>query len=107
MPKAKTSNHQTTQTIKPAYKAFYMENILNRCKKVQKVDAPPFLMTRIRAKIQAVEAEKLPVFWRWAGATAVVLLLWLNYMQVVQPENNNIAAQFGLYQSAQLYAYEN
>lgn len=54
-----------------------MEN-LDLLKKVQRVEAPEFLLTRIHAKIRATESKRLPASWQWAGATALGLLLFLN-----------------------------
>ncbi|MFN0216495.1 MAG: hypothetical protein ACKVT2_19720 [Saprospiraceae bacterium] len=51
---------------------------MEQLKKVRKVDAPPFLLTRIQAKIRASAAEKVPVSWNWAGALALSILLVLN-----------------------------
>ena len=51
---------------------------LELLKKIRPVEAPPFLFTRIQAKIRSTEAERLPASWRWAGRLAFVLLLVLN-----------------------------
>jgi hypothetical protein len=51
-----------------------MENI-DLLKKVEKVDTPLYLMTRIKAKINADEAEKLPIAWQWAGSLTFVVLI--------------------------------
>lgn len=51
---------------------------LELLKKVRRVEAPLFLLTRIQAKIGAAAAERLPVSWQWAGALAFGLLLVLN-----------------------------
>lgn len=51
---------------------------MEQLKQVKKVDAPPFLWTRIQAKIRANAAEKAPLSWNWAGALALSALLALN-----------------------------
>ena len=51
---------------------------LEQLRKVQKVSAPPFLLTRINAKIAAQQVEQLPRSWKWAGALAFGLMLLLN-----------------------------
>jgi hypothetical protein len=80
---------------------------LKLLQKVEKVEAPPFLMTRIQAKIRAAVTEQAPVSWQWAGATALLLMFWLNFNAVSNTAPNNIAAEYGLHQTAQLYADEN
>lgn len=76
-------------------------------RKVRRVEAPPFLLTRIRAKIDAARAEKLPATWAWAGSLAFGLLLFLNVVLATRTETADPAAQYRLHQSPQLYADEN
>jgi hypothetical protein len=54
-----------------------IEKRLEQLKKIQKVDAPPFLLTRIMERIDSSAIEKAPATWRFAfvAATAVVLSL--------------------------------
>lgn len=83
---------------------------LELLKKVQKVEAPPFLLTRVRAKIRAEERERLPAAWLWSGALAFGLLLWLNFALASDAPIGteiNIAAQYGLHSTQQLYVDEN
>lgn len=54
------------------------EDELDLLKKVAKMDAPPFLMTRITAKIRAGEAQKLSVSWQLAGSLAFAALVFFN-----------------------------
>lgn len=56
-------------------------------KKVQKVEAPPFLLTRIQARLNALETLPAPASWQFVGATVLVLLLWLNF-NTLQSGNN-------------------
>ncbi len=51
---------------------------LELLKKVKKLEAPPFLLTRINAKIKAIQVEQLPSSWKWAGALAFGLMFCLN-----------------------------
>jgi len=51
---------------------------LEQLRNVKKVEAPPFLLTRINAKIAAQEVETLPLSWKWTGALAFGLVLLLN-----------------------------
>jgi hypothetical protein len=48
---------------------------LELLKKIQKVDAPPFLYTRIQAKIRSAATEQLPMSWKWAGGLAFSMLI--------------------------------
>ena len=52
---------------------------LDLLKKIQSVDEPPFLLTRIRQRIQSPEFSPAPRSWKWAlvlaGAAVVVLNL--------------------------------
>ncbi len=85
----------------------HLENI-ELLRKVRQVEAPPFLLTRIRARIDAARAEKLPAAWAWAGTLAFGLLLLLNVVLAARTETApNPAAQYRLHQSPQLYADEN
>jgi hypothetical protein len=82
---------------------------LDLFKKVQRVEAPPFLLTRIHAKIRAAEAERLPVSWRWAGALVLGLLLFFNAQALKTGQGQSsapvgqVAESFGMLTSNQLY----
>jgi hypothetical protein len=87
-----------------------IEKRLEQLQQVPKADAPPYLLTRIRAKIRATQPDTLPRAWQWAGALGLVVLLLLNFglpRTASRTESNNIAAQYGLYQTQQLYVDEN
>lgn len=86
------------------------EEQIELLRKVQKVDAPPFLLTRIHARIRAGEAERLPASWKWAGSLAIGLLILMNALAFTAPERSesaDLARQYGLYQTQQLYADQN
>ncbi len=84
-------------------------------KKVRKVDAPPFLLTRIQARIRRNEAERPPASWQWAGSLAFGLLLLLNALAIKQPAtpsgssdpSESLVQNFQLDQTNQLYVEQN
>jgi hypothetical protein len=78
-----------------------MEN-LELLKKVRSVDAPPFLLTRIEAKILAAQAERIPVSWRWSGALAFGLLLLLNVFSLASEKASTSTQAEQMAQSFQL-----
>ena len=84
---------------------------LELLKKVSKVDAPPFLLTRIQAKIRSGEAEQLPAAWGWAGSLAFGLLLLLKVVAVGRSNEaaptQSLAEQLQMTQNEQLYADQN
>lgn len=51
---------------------------LNGLKKIGQVDAPPFLYTRIRSRIDALTEAPAPVQWAWGFSIGAVLMLALN-----------------------------
>lgn len=79
-------------------------------KKVQKVAAPPFLLTRIQARLRALEELPAPVSWQFVGATVLVLLLWLNFSTlsnsttVASGQANTMVGAMQLDANPQLYA---
>jgi hypothetical protein len=84
-------------------------NHLDLLKMVEKVDAPPYLLTRIQAKIHAMQTERVPTAWKWAGTMTFCCLLGLNgYCLLTTQKSYNIPTQslmysLGLYQNYQLY----
>jgi len=55
-----------------------IENKLDALKKVKQVEAPPFLLTRIKQQIQNQQNTAAPVKWRWAFAVSTIIILALN-----------------------------
>lgn len=55
-----------------------IDNKLNLLKQIKEVEAPPFLLTRIRQRIQNFDDVEAPVSWKWAFAITSVLILVLN-----------------------------
>ncbi len=51
---------------------------LELLKKIQKVDAPPFLLTRVVERINSYTIEKAPASWRLAFVAAAIVVLGLN-----------------------------
>ena len=80
--------------------------------RIARVDPPPFLFTRIEARIAARQFERPSRQWAWAGATALVALLIVNAVLMgTQPRDDRsfasdvgqFAAGMGLEASNQLY----
>ncbi len=82
-------------------------NYMDLLKKVDRVEAPPFLLTRIEAGIRAKEAERMPLTWTWAGSLVLALLLLLNGLALRQStatiQAENLIQQFQMNQTNQLY----
>lgn len=82
---------------------------LEHLKKVQKVEAPPFLWTRIQAQLNKAATERLSPTWQWAGALAFSLLLLLNWKALSTAARNTppsvatLAAEVQLQPTHQLY----
>lgn len=74
---------------------------------IKKVDAPPFLFTRIEAKIAHVTSDKLNWKWALSGLATLALVLTINItlsQNVVDEEpNNNIVSELNLSPTNQLY----
>lgn len=51
---------------------------LQKLKKIGKVEAPPFLYTRIRARIDSFAEAPAPMRWRITFAAAAAIVLALN-----------------------------
>lgn len=82
-------------------------NYMDLLKKVDRVEAPPFLLTRIEAGIRAKEVERMPLTWTWAGSLVLALLLLLNGLALRQStatiQTENLIQQFQMNQTNQLY----
>lgn len=55
-----------------------IDNKLEALKKIKQVEAPPFLLTRIKQQIQNLGNAPAPVKWRWAFAASAIIILALN-----------------------------
>lgn len=58
------------------------KNELEALKKINRVEAPPFLFTRIEAKIEAVEAQTVSINWVVGASLAFSLLLAVNILLI-------------------------
>ena len=61
---------------------------LEQLKQVQQVEAPPFLLTRIRQRIDNMHNAEAPVKWRWAFVAVGMLLLVLNLSMFLKVNND-------------------
>lgn len=69
-----------------------IDNQLDELKKIKQVDAPPFLLTRIRQQIHNLNNQEAPVQWKWAFAFTAVLILVLNLSAFLK-QNHTDATQ--------------
>ncbi len=51
---------------------------LDLLKQIRQVDAPPFLLTRIRQQLHTLANTEAPVKWKWAFAVTAIVILALN-----------------------------
>lgn len=85
------------------------ENDIELLKKVGKVDAPPFLYTRIVAKIETTTADQLPLSWKWIGGLAFSLLFVCNIyftklgINTHTPPQESLISTLHIHQSNQFY----
>lgn len=66
-----------------------IDDKLDQLKQIKQVDAPPFLLTRIRQQIQNLGDVEAPVNWKWAFALTSVLILALNISILVRSAGND------------------
>jgi hypothetical protein len=55
-----------------------IDNKLDLLKQIKEVDAPPFLLTRIRQRINNSGNAEAPVKWKWAFALTSIVIMMLN-----------------------------
>ncbi len=55
-----------------------IDNKLDLLKQIKEVEAPLFLLTRIKQQIENLGNVEAPVNWKWAFAVSAVLILTLN-----------------------------
>lgn len=88
-----------------------IDNKLDVLKEIKEVDAPPFLLTRIRQQIQSLQDAPAPVKWKWAFAVSTILVLALNISilfkstdtQTTKPGIENVVKSMNLSSSNSLY----
>lgn len=59
-------------------KRMNIENKLDLLKQINQVEAPPFLLTRIRHQIQNLGNVEAPVKWKWGFAVTFILIIAFN-----------------------------
>ena len=75
---------------------------------INKVDAPPFLLTRIRQKIANAREQQINPKWALAAGVSLLLIVALNLYVISGPDNNqpqqtNLAQTMNLYPHNSLY----
>ncbi len=55
-----------------------IDNKLDLLKNIKKVDAPPFLLTRVKQQVHNLSNVEAPVKWKWAFALTSVIIMMLN-----------------------------
>ena len=87
-------------------------NEIELVQQVNRVDIPPFLFTRIQARIEAQLNEQLPISWVWVSLSTLLLLIVVNTLILRDttplPEASNsginhISEEMGMQTSNQLY----
>ena len=85
-----------------------IEEYLDRLSTIQKVDAPPFLFTRIQQRIQDVIFPRVSPKTAWALCVSFVFLLIMNVYVIAHyhsdnSKENNLAQSFHLLPDNNLY----
>lgn len=75
--------------------------VLDVLKLIKKVDAPPFLLTRIRQKIEASQTVKFSKPLSWSLGISFTIVLALNFVALVHT-NTNIKPQSSIPESMNL-----
>lgn len=83
-----------------------MNHPVDILEKVQKVEAPPFLYTRILNRIQNKAQETVPVKWAVVAAACLLVLITINISVIQSSKENNrtdLSEAFSLQTSNSLY----
>ena len=64
---------------------------LEALEKIRQVDAPPFLLTRIKLQIRNLDNPPSPVRWTWAFVASAVVIVTLN-LSIIFSRNNTVKA---------------
>lgn len=59
--------------------------------KIKKVEAPPFLYTRIEQKIKNLQADKISLRWVLGGSLSFCILLYFNISLINLNLNNEVS----------------
>jgi len=84
-------------------KSYQFEESLN---KIQRVNAPEFLFTRIQHKIKEPNQDKVPVVWSLAISFSFAVLLLVNVLTFTS-YNKSIDTEVGLVEQLNLYNNNN
>ncbi len=71
---------------------------------IQRVEAPPFLLTRIRQQIANRQDAAVPTRWAWAAGLSFVLILALN-IYAITGSSRGTRPQANLVQTMDLYPH--
>ena len=55
-----------------------IDDQLDGLRKIRPVDAPPFLLTRIKSRIDSLDTAPAPLQWTWSFAGAALMVLAVN-----------------------------
>lgn len=71
---------------------------LDLLKQIKKVDAPPFLLTRIKQKIEASKPEKFSKSLSWSLGVSLAIVLGLNIVTIIH-NNTSIKQENSIVQT--------
>ena len=57
---------------------------LDLLNKINRVDTPPFLLTRIQGRIHSLTNAQAPTPWKWGFAVTAILVLALNMVLIIR-----------------------
>jgi len=69
-----------------------IDDKLNLLKQIKEVDAPPFLLTRIRQQIDNLANVEAPVKWKWAFAASAIFIMALNVSILFKSNDTTVSA---------------
>lgn len=69
---------------------------LNKLKQIQKVEAPPFLITLIHQRIKSLDYKPAPIKWKLAFAISTVIILSLNLSIIFDNSNASQVSETGV-----------
>jgi hypothetical protein len=72
-------------------------------RKVQRVQAPEFLYTRILASVQSEPASSRVTALQWGGAVVLVILFVFNLRIIMSPGEGDLVSAMALHETVQLY----
>jgi hypothetical protein len=73
-----------------------IDSKLDLLKQMKEVDAPPFLLTRIRQRIHNLQQAEAPVKWKWGFALTSVVILALNISILLASSASNAKKNNGI-----------